>query len=124
MLRLSEAMRLGSMLAPKAIGWRHHPDGGTCALGAIEDALGIGHGEAEQAFPQLLERKVTHPVMGRSVTLNWAVATLNNGCDGTRHFAPWTREEIADWLETFEEAGPDPDPAVESVVENPEPVCA
>ena len=109
-MKLSEAMKLGAMLRPQVKHIRHGLDG-TCALGAIEDAINDmaailstpysyelpeGYTTAEDEFPFLSEEAI-HPVLGYKGEVNGIIADLNN------HHG-WTRERIADWVATIEPA--------------------
>lgn len=91
-MQLSEAIRLGAMLHPQGFYWSHLKDTNgtviaTCALGAAYDA-GYAH-PFEVATPARCPR------CHGSASLSWIVAHLN---DTHR----WTREAIADWVETVE----------------------
>jgi hypothetical protein len=123
-LRLSEALRLGSMLRPQVKYVRHSSEG-TCALGAIDDAVG-GSWWAEAVFPELRSVGV-HPLTGVRGALNTIVADLNNGTSmwfGGRREA-WSREKIADWLETLEREGTAGGGGAENAAEKEETaVCA
>lgn len=101
-MRFSEAIRLGAMMKPQAFDVAS--DGvGTCANGAACDAIGIDVYDARgyrAAFPFASEPMVACPVcrkakLNYSPTLGGNVAHLN---DDHR----WTREQIADWIETIE----------------------
>lgn len=123
-MRLSEAIRLGSMLAPKLIGdlTGERKDGqiGTCALGAAYmainckgepaiaegDVLGfrgslIRKGQTVTLYVtpwwwrKLLDREVVCPMCGQRDFLKRVVAHLNDS-----HL--WSRELIADWVEKQE----------------------
>lgn len=111
-MKLSEAIRLGAMLKPQ--GRRGFFDGGnTCALGAAADAIGRLNDLLDGRFLEskewpLLSEMAAHPVTlwTRSV---WDVVTSMNDIFG------WTREQIADWVETIErerEAQPNTDAQV------------
>ncbi len=95
---LSEAIILGSLMAPK-IRFLRHDAGGTCALGAAEDAIGEkAHWRAHDFFP-LLHEQAIHPELKGPMDIGMIVASLNNGelfC--YRPYTPWTREAIADWV--------------------------
>lgn len=107
-MKLSDAMRLGSMMKPQCFNDYEGPidDGdtvGTCAIGAAIDAVGL-----LGAFDD--EAKV-FPILGQSVnvrcpaeeceeldgTLGSLIAHLNDEHE-------WTREAIADWVSTVEPA--------------------
>lgn len=84
-MRLSEAIRLGAMLRPQITGATFR-DGGSCAIGAAMEAAGLSvHGGIEFMWPHF------------SLLLQREVVIMNDlrGC---------TREEIADWAETWEPA--------------------
>lgn len=106
-MRLSEAIRLGSMLRPQ-IRNEYSTRRGSCAVGAACDALGIGElgiaaAEMEwvKAFDVDASGRIHHrlcPVCGdgRPNTVN-AITHLNDD-------HKWTREQIADWVQTIEPA--------------------
>lgn len=107
-MKLSEAIRLGAMLKPQGHGLLH-VNGRTCALGAAYDAVGhldehsYGWRGLERDFPILLSLlKAPCPIPtcqspfwrdGQRET--WAIPHLND-------YHRWTREQIADWVETIE----------------------
>lgn len=100
-MRLSEAIRLGAMLRPQAFGVIF--DGsGTCALGAAYEAIGKLHRmeecDAREDWPWLKNDKLVCPECGGSPGFGPSVisAHLNDN-----HL--WTREQIADWVETIEQ---------------------
>ena len=122
-MRLSLAIRLGAMMRPQEFNmvFKRNDDGQycSCAIGAAAEAIGTlpndnnqGLQEAVAAFPLLLEY-----VMSPTPTPNgpyketvWCIiAELNN--------SHWTRERIADWVETIE-----PQPVAVEQVEQ-EDVC-
>lgn len=98
-MKLSEAMRLGAMLKPQAFGISF--DGrGTCALGAAMDALGkLGTSIwIIQLRPDIRRFQVADcPVCGRvfNANGNQTIPHLNDD-------HKWTRERIADWVESLE----------------------
>lgn len=127
-VKLSEAMRLGSLLSVQGFGMRGMHGAQRCALGAAleavcgSDAQGWGWIEAYDAVkdrwrwvydqrtpcPVCGEGRVT--VLGTDLGRAWTatirtIAHLND-------FHHWTRDEIADWVAT-----------VEPVVDTPEVVC-
>ena len=106
-MRLSEAIRLGAMLKRQAFGAIEDEDGNTCALGAAYDAIGELHrGQgydwswACRRFPVL---KVLDGSRGRpkcflcGTFVESIIPHLND-------FHRWTRERIADWIQTLESA--------------------
>lgn len=101
-MRLSDAIRLGAMMKPQA--FNSTEEDGSCALRSAADAVGIGndkdgilnYSEIEYRFPitlqphgcpQCTDRRIIH--------VEDAIWHLN---DTHR----WTRERIADWVETIE----------------------
>lgn len=103
-MKLSDALRLGSMATPKAVGIRHKGDGSTCALGAVEYAIGCelnNDRNAERYFP-CLDWIVNDPISGRFYELSCVIAMLNNGRNIFYNitYPAWTREDIANWIDT------------------------
>ena len=108
-LKLSDAMRLGAMLGPQVFGKLRSvvavklPNGdttideGTCAIGAVLEATGF-----EENSRQLVERwpwilnLVACPACGDDASHSDVLATIVQLNDS--HL--WTRERIADWLDT------------------------
>lgn len=110
-MKLSEAIRLGAMLKPQAFGLCYS-DGRTCAMGAAWDAIGKLHVTASDPSIDFGDSYwavagVSCPVCGRASGSGMAVAHLN---DDHR----WTREQIADWVETIERAQEPPVPSCDS----------
>jgi hypothetical protein len=102
-MRLSEAIRLGSLLGPQAFGTLADMLGGTCALGSAAKAMGIQITTAYEAedtlkelFP-IFECEQEPPVPMPVVDLYTIIMELN---DAYR----WSRERIADWVEFIEKA--------------------
>lgn len=103
-MRLSEAIRLGSMMKPQAFGNFYGPEReSSCALGAAFDACGMEVFGPDTKFdgPFGLEyfedeyEIIACPVCGIA---EWpTIGHLND-------FHRWTREAIADWVETIENA--------------------
>lgn len=105
-MKLSEAIRLGSMLKPQAFGMISH-DGGTCAIGAAYDAVGIDIFHLRDSLPiaeramvvygklPMLQTASECPVCGYLLEVGFVLTHLND------HHR-WTREQIADWVETVE----------------------
>jgi len=117
-LELGEAIRLGSMASEKTKFIRHDA-GRSCAIGAAEIAVGI---VAETYWPEIL-LPCQHPVTGKSLPLVSIIASLNNGyvwphCNNGSGlcFPEWTREEIADWVETLERPS---QPTIDQPAEQP-----
>ena len=96
-LKLSEAIRLGAMWRPQAFGVL--TDGvGTCAIGAATEAMGL---PLDDEMPNPREWDFVLKIRACPVCITHdpdrlnVVAHLN---DDHR----WTRERIADWVETIE----------------------
>jgi hypothetical protein len=123
-MRLSEAMRRGATLHPQAFG--HYFDVGlageivaSCAIGCSLEAVGITNNPSTQQinyiFPVLIDSPDTScPAdCGFSGDLGSTICHLNN--------SHWTRERIADWVETIEnQVYPQPVPALLSAVSEQE----
>jgi hypothetical protein len=113
----SEAMREGAKLKPAVRGWTY-VNGATCAIGAGLDALGIlqtDHAQTDPAnesfatlestYPYLYEGEVSCP--GESChSFRWTRLGGERLYSTIIHLFDeheWTREAIADWLESEEE---------------------
>lgn len=105
-MKLSEAIRLGAMLKPQITNGSTRTTDGSCALGAALDAIGVvaGHARAVCHFPITLSLAV-HPVTSKPAMMVLSVVRELN--DHHR----WTRERIADWVETVEAAQAHTQPA-------------
>lgn len=105
-MRLSEAIRLGAMLGPQERGgW---VDGeGRCALAGAAQASGVAPAWDDcyfrygvnyigltERYPLLTERVVS-PMRSAGTSVESAIIHLND-------HGGWTREQIADWVETLE----------------------
>lgn len=93
MLRLSEAIRLGSLLHPQAYG--HFLGDTTCAFGAALEAIGGLKENDSLPWPDLMGQVATCPVCVQRNSLINIVMHLND-----HHH--WLRERIADWVEERE----------------------
>jgi hypothetical protein len=109
-MRLSEAIRLGAMATGHATGTSLSNDGNTCALGAALVAIGKATRLYSNAFYYwpILNEQVFHPVTGECLCMLSAVRILN---DDHR----WTREQIADWVQTVESERQQADASPEAV---------
>lgn len=128
-MKLSEAIRLGSLLRPQGYRKYASADGRTCALGAALEAIGIRprFGEGQEGEEAMFKEAMSTPSFKE-----WAtdLGGKNPPCpvcgdmefrgrksmhDGTPHKRnvssviihlnndhEWTRGEIADWVATFE----------------------
>lgn len=94
-MRLSEAIRLGAMLDPQVFGVTAN-EYGTCAIGGALKAIGVSgqYNEALNHWP-IAGEIVTNPVRGDMHLLFGIVRELNDEHE-------WTRERIADWVESIE----------------------
>jgi hypothetical protein len=113
-MRMSEAIRLGSMLGPQADG-HFYLDGAMCAQGAALAASGfalsdkthpeVAHNEIRARWPWLDDVVVPCPACEVRQSVRGLIPHLNNGT-GPYPFVcgehGWSREQIADWLETVE----------------------
>jgi hypothetical protein len=99
-LKLSEALRLGSMGTKQHRGWHKVDADGNdlmCAMSTAWYALTGHKGNDANGTPlhTLLEGKVVeHPVGGSQMSLAGTIIDLND-----QH--RWTRPQIADWLESI-----------------------
>lgn len=109
-MKLSEAIRLGAMMKPQGIGGRM--DGETrCALAGASDALGIEARRHLSCVPRVDYEalRARYPILDAPVeampvsdnsgygwTLLSAIWALNDNYE-------WTRERIADWVQSIED---------------------
>ncbi len=100
-MRLSEAIRLGAMLKPQAFG--DYTDGiGTCALGAANEAIGLSANDDETEGPWPFIA-IGLPCPSCGVTLGADPETgLGEMVEHLNDYHRWTREVIADFVETIE----------------------
>lgn len=96
-MTLSEAIRLGSMLGPQIRSDFVGPDHSSCALGAAMIAVGYHNCQGLKALFPITASIVRCPSCGDSWCLVDCIIHLN---DAHR----WTRGQIADWVETLEQA--------------------
>ena len=96
-LKLSEAMRLGSIATtPTESGWTDG-NGGTCAMSAAWYALTGGKDNDANDTPlvSLLETaRVPHPIDGKVNNLTAVIIDLHD-------VKKWSRTQTADWLESI-----------------------
>lgn len=105
-MRLSEAIRLGSMLREQNKGG-YLQDNKTCAMGAAFDAIGafaVGQVQCSglpvlsfsYKFP-IIEQVVEHPTVARRQSVMEIIFYLNDTLG-------WIRPRIADWVEEVEKS--------------------
>lgn len=102
-MKLSEAMRLGSIATTQAVGHWSKDDptseGGhaMCAMSTAWYALTGGDGNDAMNTPlvqMLNDTSVAHPENGAIAPLSTTIMELNDAQE-------WSRTQIADWLETL-----------------------
>jgi hypothetical protein len=105
-MKLSEAIRLGSMIRPQGHG-KLMSDGRTCAIGAAAESAGLSMDEEKgwkriRSVWPLLDETANHPCPPPPCHANdWVIANVIVSLNDD---ARWTREQIADWVETLEQA--------------------
>lgn len=105
-MKLSEAIRLGSMVHPQGFGKSRQVDyrgiTHTCALGAVTTAIGNPAYEAMHVLLPALNWMSTCPacnLFSRSPGVGAGMPILIAHLNDSHH---WTREAIADWVEQLE----------------------
>jgi hypothetical protein len=96
-MRLSEAIRLGALLKPQGFNDYWDGDGNSCAIGAAADALGVPM-ERLAALENQHKRVLEQPCPACDRQIQYGESTVTHLNDDHR----WTRERIADWVETIE----------------------
>lgn len=101
-MKLSDAIRLGSMTGPQTFG-RYETGDATCAVGAAYRAVGLRPIADTQKFRAMFPLATAFndapcPVCGLVRVDGVSTAPHLND----HHM--WTREQIADWVETIERA--------------------
>lgn len=95
-MKLSEAISLGSMLTPQAVGSFVDGRGGHCAWASAFDA--VGHRSTTTYMSEewkWTKRTVNCPICKQAAPVAHAIVHLND-----RH--RWSRQQIADWVSTIE----------------------
>lgn len=99
-MKLSAAIRIGSMTTKQIRGMSKDNSNGRCAIGAALEAVNFQYRRDDWAqalsvqFPEASWR-VSHPIDGHYTSVLDAIWTLNDlNC--------WSRNQIADWVETLE----------------------
>jgi len=106
-MKLSEAIRLGSMLRPQAKGGYFMNDG-SCAIGAAADAIGCQEIDRRGSAWRLIGLLGRHWPWLLRIDLRSCVACTASQLsrhDQIAHLNDahgWTRERIADWVATIE----------------------
>lgn len=97
-MRLSEAIRLGSMLKPqRQFGNGPLLDDASCAIEAAADAIGWRMGDQmPESWRRVTVPSRACPVCGKERDTARVMALCLNDTHG------WSREQIADWVETIE----------------------
>ena len=107
---LSEAMRIGAMLNPQAVGAFKDESGATCAMGAACEAIGLcglltaRYGSISELIPAEWHRVLDY----------YAELECPGFCNGNFRFVSdvimhlndvhqWSRENIANWVQSMEE---------------------
>jgi hypothetical protein len=105
MIPLSEAIRLGAMLGPQAFEKVYNRrTKGTCAFGAAMLAAthlkagDLEYGYPEAVWPWMKQFDIPCPVCGESEKR--FVSIISHHLNDTHR---WTREAIADWVQTIED---------------------
>ena len=93
-MKLSEAILLGSTMAPQGVGG-YERNGKTCALGAAGQAVGLHGYEIGSVWLWSREGSVPCPVCRHDAWPISVIAHLND-----TH--TWTRERIAEWVAKIE----------------------
>jgi hypothetical protein len=95
-MKLSEAISLGSMLTPQAIGTFQDARGGRCALASAIDAIGQSPAAFRSYEEWIWTKRMTNcPACGRMASIPVVIAHLND-----QH--TWNRDRIAQWVATIE----------------------
>ena len=114
-MKLSDAVRLGSMMKPQA--FFGNDNAGTCALGAAAEAVGIPHHYSGKNYndPDYGKLRMEFPILSIERDCPCGVCTFKGRLlmdiiwflNDTHR---WTRERIADYIETVEAVMPECNP--------------
>jgi hypothetical protein len=108
-MKLSEAIRLGAMMRPQAFSC--YTDGiGTCVWGAANEAIGLpaNHGFFETEGEWSVADQASRCPIAKCVRRFRVVSSIIQHLNDEHR---WTREKIADWVETIEAQHDTPQPA-------------
>src|SRR5258708_7342925 len=96
-MTIAEAIRLGAMLKPQAFGWSGGPMT-SCAMAAASDAGYVSEkpGDLDNPIGQIVQCPVCQSSLTTSIYCRALYATIVHLND----FHCWTREAIADWLDS------------------------
>jgi hypothetical protein len=102
-MRLSEAIRLGSMMNPQGFGWFSRGQQ-TCAIGAAHKAIGGFKNVPEEWAAVLSVASAECPACSHV-----RITDANSRAGGAiivhlNDYHRWSRERIADWVESVERA--------------------
>lgn len=124
-MKLSEAIRLGSMMKPQGFYRLFDHRGHTCAMGAACEAIGV---DLQEMFA-LSVHVGSAKIMNKYIESGWGELIRQQApcpeCGFIDGYLPithlndthrWTREAIADWVETIEDAQPALQPAEAAVM--------
>lgn len=124
-MKLSTAIRLGSMMKPQGFGGLIDIHASrTCAMGAAYEAIGIELGRLVGLPPTSSKRELQAATARQGWDGVLMVPRQCPICDHKSEWLPlihlndyhrWTREAIADWVQTIEDAQPVDSPAQEAV---------
>lgn len=105
-MKLHEAIRLGAMLSEQGFDNDREPNGPRCAIAAAADAIGGVEylWEMSDRFP-VLERFVEPPppLVGNFYDRGNRKWSMRHTIWALNDHLHWTREQIADWVQTIEE---------------------
>jgi len=107
-MKMWEAMLKGAKMKPQGFGAQFTSDGGSCAIGAVEDGLGRSF-YWRFDFPALTEKvaNATCPVSGCGYKERISLGSLCIPAH-LNDVHRWSRECIAYWLKDIEEKLPQP----------------
>lgn len=131
-MKLSEAIRLGATISKQICGQLMDSEGNTCAIGSALVACGAKEMMARRAyvlFPLLAQRvPIPNVITGRYADVRNLNADVYSIITHLNDVFGWTREQIADWVETVEAQHPEfnaaPAEAVKEPVSEPQTVAA
>lgn len=111
-MKFSEAIRLGAMLGRQGFYAMFGADGASCALGAAALAVWGREDRGDQDYFAIwpwLNRCAMCPACVAKDSFHVPVPVMEIVARHLNDAHRWTRERIADWVESLEPPGPDPD---------------